>query len=401
MMPMPSPRLITILCGLLAAPLQAANFSPEYEDSAGEGFFSNDAPDTLSANDGNPGATLGAQRQWAFEKALEFWGLRLDSLVTIRVRAKMDSQFCENNSAILGSAGPFSFNVFDIGSSPHPIADTWYPYALVDRFSGSDADSSNPDISSTFNKEIDAGCFNGGTWYYALGEAPSNRISFFETVVHEIAHGVGFLTIVDLQTGERAEGNDGIRRDDVYMTALEDHSLSQTTWPDMTDGERADSATDSNDLHWVGADVLGSISELNNGTSNGHVEMYAPNSIEQGSSVSHWDEDVVDAGGLQDVMTHEASDNQKLLVTEDLLHDIGWNNAPANNCIFTQNRLVETATFTGSNAHEACVSVTYDGAVIDSGDTGALARQQVILKNEFTVTLGATFGASTDPGIGL
>lgn len=386
---------------LAATVANGADFSPEYTDSAGEGFFSNDTPDTASAEGGNPGDTLGAQRRWAFEKALEFWGLRLDSPVTIRVGANMDSLDCSGSTAVLGQAGPFSFTAFSSSTSPHPIPNTWYPYALVDRFQGTDFDSSNPDVTSTFNSEIDNGCFNGGTWYYALGDPPGNRPSFYENVLHELAHGLGFLTIVDLDTGERAIGSDDVRRDDVYMVFLEDHSLSQTTWPDLTDMERENSVTDTNDLHWVGTDVLGSIGELDNGTSGGHVEMYAPSSLKPGSSVSHWDSDVVDTGSLQDIMTPVASDNQKLLVTEDLLHDIGWNDAPANNCVFADDRLTENATFNGSNSHEACISITYDGAVIGSGNTDALAGQQIVLQNGFTVMSGATFGASTDPGIGL
>lgn len=381
---------------------QGANLLPEYNDSSGEGFFSTDSPDSLSQDDGNPGDTLGAQRRWAFEKALEFWGLRLASPVTVRVAAEMNSLECSSDKAVLGQAGPAGFFAFDSGfSSSHPIDDTWYPYALVDRFTGQDENPDNPDILSAFNKDIDNDCLSGQTWYYALGDAPTGRISLFETVVHEIAHGVGFLTIVDLETGERAEGDDEVKRDDIYMVFLEDHSEGQTTWPNLTPTGRQNSATDTNDLHWVGSDVIGSLGDVSDGTSDGHAEMYAPSDLDLGSSVSHWDEDVMDSNSSQDVMTPVKSNNQKLLLTEDLLHDIGWNDAPANNCVFVNDRITESSILTGNNSHDACVSVSYDGAIVDSGETKAFAGQQIIMKNGFRVQEGAVFGAQTDPSIGL
>lgn len=386
---------------LMIPAANGATFLPEYNDSSGEGFFSTDPPDSLSQDDGNPGDTLGAQRRWAFEKALEFWGLRLESSVTIRVAAEMNSLECSSSGAVLGNAGPGAFFAFNTGFSPHPIKDTWYPSALVDRFTGSDEDPENSDISSEFNADIDSGCFSGGTWYYALGDAPSGRVSFFETVVHELAHGVGFLTIVDLENGKKAADSEGNRLDDIYMVFLEDHSESETKWPDLTDAGRKNSATDTNDLHWVGSDVTGSLGDVNNGTSDGHTEMYAPSDLKLGSSVSHWDEDVIDSNSQQDVMTPAKSNNQKLLLTEDLLHDIGWNDAPAKNCVLLNDRVTESSILTGNNSHDACVSVTYDGASVDSGETNAFAGQQIIMKNGFRVQEGAIFSVQTDTSIGL
>ncbi|HAS22697.1 MAG TPA: hypothetical protein DCR51_06055, partial [Idiomarina loihiensis] len=125
-------------------------------------------------------------------------------------------------------------------------------------------------------------CLGSNTWYYALGEAPPGTISFFATVLHEIGHGIGVTTFVDNASGSRL-----LERDDVYMKFLEDHSTGKL-WPEMDDTERMASAIDTSDLHWVGANVLAALGPLSDGISGGHAQMYAPNPLRGGSSVSHW-----------------------------------------------------------------------------------------------------------------
>lgn len=74
-------------------------------DSPGEGFNDASPPDADSTAGGNTGATLGAQRLIAFQFAADIWGGLLDSTVEIRVGAKFDPLFCNETSAVLGSAG--------------------------------------------------------------------------------------------------------------------------------------------------------------------------------------------------------------------------------------------------------------------------------------------------------
>jgi len=56
-------------------------------DGAGEGFNDPSAPDSASTTGGNNGATLGAQRLIAFQRAANIWGNRLSSPVEIRISA--------------------------------------------------------------------------------------------------------------------------------------------------------------------------------------------------------------------------------------------------------------------------------------------------------------------------
>ena len=375
-----------------------ADLVPVYLDGAGTGFNSNATPHALSTSHGNPGTTLGEQRRWAFEQALNYWERRLDSNVPIRVETEMTNLDCDAFGAVLAAAGPNS--VYGnwsaaAGGSAAPVANTWYGEALANRIRNADLDGGSNDIGSEFNAQIDAGCLPGFVWYYGLGDAPAGTISFHRTALHEIAHGLNVLTLVNLTTGSRFVG-----ADDIYMTFLHDHSTGKN-WKNMSNAERAISAVDSNDLHWVGGQVTASLGQISSGKSGGHAQMYAPLPLEGGSSVSHWDTDVDDASGNSELMEPAATGSEKMLLTDEMLHDMGWNDVTANNCSFASDRVTVSTTNNGTVNNNACVALTYDGATINTGTTTATAGQYIQLQDGFNVQTGATFSANTDPDIGL
>lgn len=377
-----------------------ATFEVIYNDGPNEGFNDLGAPHAQSQTDGNPGETLGEQRRWVFEKAFEYWGRRLESGITIMVDAEMNDLICDNTSAVLGSAGANSsyrdWTPAAGGSTP-AFSNTWYSQSLANRIANKDHNNSINDIATIFNKHIDESnsCLGSNVWYYALGNAPGGTVSFYKTVLHEIGHGINVSTLVDLTDGTKAQG-----RDDIYMQFLEDHSLG-SNWPNLTDQQRIDSAIDTSDLHWIGSAVVAGSGSVNSGKTGTHVHMYAPDPLEQGSSVSHWDITVSDSNGDNELMEPSATGTEKLVVTDEMLADMGWNSFDANNCTFANDRVTESSTLTGNHTHNACVSVTYDGASVNSGETNALAGQQIIMKNGFRVQRNATFTAHTDPSIGL
>lgn len=318
----------TSLSVLAAALLTAAGFAGGTagatvltilnDDDPGEGF--ND-PTPVDPAPGNPGATLGEQRLNVFQAAADAWGAIVDSAVEIPIIAGMDPLPCDESSGVLGGAG----NTVFIASSELPRADTWYPFALVNALEGVDVGPfvglppGTPNIGATFNSDVDTDpdCLTGITWWYGIGTPPpAGTIDFFTTVLHEIAHGLGFATPVDRETGERLGD-----MDDIYMVFLEDHSTGET-WPEMSDGERAVSAIDTGDLHWIGANAVGRAGEvLAAGVhASGHVRMYAPDPLELGSSVSHWDTVVSPDELMEPFLTEGARDR----ITTDLLVDLGW-----------------------------------------------------------------------------
>lgn len=309
---LPAVALVSF-AALLLMPLPsdaAATFILQVDDAAGEGF--ND-PTAVAPVTGNPGATRGQQRLNAFQAAADFWGLFLDSSVDIYVSVQMNPLPCQPLGAVLGQAGPDNF-FFNFPGAP--AGNVWYPSALADALRGTDNDPVSVDIGATFNSDIDSNCFLGGVWWYGIGAPPpmAGQPDFFSTVLHELGHGLGFTNTIN-----EANGMLFAAMPDIYTVFLEDHSLG-TTWPFMTDGQRVNSAIDSGDLHWIGPNVLAAKAFLSQGVAGGHVRMYAPNPLEPGSSVSHWDTVL----NPDELMEPSATDTYAMVMTHQVFRDEGW-----------------------------------------------------------------------------
>jgi len=290
--------------------------------NAQEGFTDNTPATPVG---GNTGTTVGAQRLIAFQYAADLWGARLVSNVNIVVDARFSALSCNSNGGTLGSAGP---NFVNRNTAGTPLSDTWYATATADALAGTNLVGGNADIDADFNANLgQPGCIEFAQWYYGLdGGASGSQIDFVSVLLHELGHGLGFLTFVDVQSGTKFSGFN-----DTYMVNLEDHSRGQN-WPSLTDGQRAASGVDgtqnSSDLHWTGthvnteAAVPGFRAGLDDGVGGGgHVEMYAPNPYEGGSSVSHYAKTLSPNELMEPSYTvpiHE------LELSLRLMEDIGW-----------------------------------------------------------------------------
>lgn len=314
----PSARLALLVLGSLtalslgAAPAQASSTITIINlDGAGIGL--ND-PTPMAPVGGNPGTTLGAQRFNAMQFAADTWEVLLDSPVQIRVGSSFTALFCNASSATLGQAGPNTVHRDFAGA---PVTGTWYPAALASSLAGTDLAPGTDDIGATFNSSIGTTCSFPSTFYYGFNESPpGGAIDFTTIVLHEIGHGLGFLTFVDLASGAKLLGFD-----DTFMRSLEDHSTTKL-YPTMTNAERIAASIDTGDLHWVGALVVGASGGLTGGVGpSGHVRMYAPNPQAPGSSVSHYDTAVTPNELMEPLYT---GPNHNVTLTFDLLRDIGW-----------------------------------------------------------------------------
>jgi hypothetical protein len=297
------------------AAVAAATITVINLDGAGEGFNDASAPDAASTAGGNAGATLGAQRLIAFQRGADIWERFVDSSVTIRVGANFDPLFCNAGGATLGQAGA-STSVRDFTGAPR--AGTWYPIALANALFGSDIFPGTDDIDATFNSDIGTVCAFPNVWYYGLdANPPAGTIDFVTVVLHELGHGLGFFTLVGLATGQKALGFD-----DSYMLNLEDHTTG-LLYPDMTDGQRVAASTATGELHWVGPEVVATGVGLTTGrdAASGHVEIYAPNPQESGSSVSHFSTSL----GPNELMEPFFTDvDHGAGLAKGLMTDIGW-----------------------------------------------------------------------------
>jgi hypothetical protein len=202
----------------------------------------------------NAPGSLGAERRAAIEHVAAIWSGLLQSSVPIHVEASFRPLPCSNGSATLAQAGPaFIFESF----AGADIQNAWYPGALAEALAGQNLsieDDVNPeaaDIHAEFNSAIDSGCLGAGAIFdYSLdGTAQPGRLSFVNVALHELGHGLGFVTLVDESTGANPMG-----KPDIFSFFVRDASTG-LLWHQMSDAGRVASARNTGRVVWDGPNV--------------------------------------------------------------------------------------------------------------------------------------------------
>jgi hypothetical protein len=329
--------VLVIGIGVLSSDAHAgATIIIQNNDGTGEGF--ND-PTPWTPTGGNPATTLGQARLNAFQYAADIWAQCLSSSVTILVRAQMNPQFCNTGSAVLGSAGATTVHRDFAGALQ---AATWYSQALANSLAGADLSPADPDINATFNSNLngDPGCLGGIGWYYGFDRNPGGDIDFVTVVLHEIGHGLGFQTFVNLGSGTKLAGFN-----DTYMLNLEHLGAVPPDYPNMTDAQRVTASISDPDLVWVGGSVTAEHPNvpITLGLNGVYMRIHAPNPQAPGSSVSHWSSGVGPNEVMEPAYTGANHDPSLALF---LMEDIGWALDPNCFCPATPTTLANADTHT-------------------------------------------------------
>ena len=254
----------------------------------------------------------GEDREAAFVAATQFWADIIVSPVTIEIDAEFSDLSCSTNSAVLGSAGPFSAFLTDaesIGLKDNVL----YSTALINAYKGSDLFGGG-DIDASFNTNLgNADCLSSSGWYYGLdGNTPRGKINFYEVVQHELGHSLGFLSLVN------DDGTDN-GQVDIFTTFLHDQSTGKD-WTAMSSSERNISVNNTGNVVWSGANVTNLVSKLTAGVNSGKVQLFAPDVYQAGSSISHFDSALTP----NELMEPTYTGNSTFEHTIALLKDIGW-----------------------------------------------------------------------------
>lgn len=258
---------LVLTCGALAHP---QGFVINNNDSAGEGF--NDPTPRTSDIDGQP-TTLGLDRLDCFAAAAQVWADYLDIQVEIFVAAQFNSLGGSANGAVIGFAGPLNASRNFSGA---PLSNMYFVIAQANQLSGSNLNGGNPEIHATFNADVDGPVVLGSvTWYYGTdGNPPPGKIDFFSTAMHELGHGLGFLTLMNLESGALNTNTMDIYTDQLRRTGTTNLNYSQ-----MNNAQRA-AANVSNEVVWKGAAVVAA--------QGAYHPIFAPDPLQSGSSISHW-----------------------------------------------------------------------------------------------------------------
>lgn len=282
--------------------------------------------------------TLGNDRLLCMQSAL----LILDQHLDINTPIRIDTQFLsfggDAESAIL--AGAFPNNAFhDFAQTP--MASTWFTVAQANQLAGLDLDPdvqrfvpnvSTNDMTIDFNIDIDEDCADCAlgpiTWYYGIdGKPPEDKIDFLSTVLHEVLHGIGFLPLLDIETGALLAD-----LQDIFTVQLRRASNPAIDYVDMTNEERAE-ANISGEVVWKGDAIVAAEGAPH--------PMYAPDSIEVGSSLSHWaiTSNPSERNLLMEPFKSEALTN--LTNEREALEDIFWPLLPVGAAVDPNNVFVD------------------------------------------------------------
>ena len=320
-----------IALGVGMSAVQAAEIRIVPTDAPGEGFFD---PTPFTPEGGNNATTLGEARLNVFRAAAEQWGAIVASDVEIMVEASFapaPETECAPSSGTLGAAGPGNFIA---GFRGAPQANTFYPVALANALAGEDLDPGFADIVASFNGAVDTdpNCLTGVRFYYGFDHQGGSRaVDFYNTVMHEIGHGLGFVTLVG-DNGRNLAAPGFMVLDRLIFD--NDRGLF---WDEMSNARRSASVinergvVNAGNASFSGARARG-LSAGNGTDGAGRPLIYTPNPAEPGSSLAHWDTQAQPSLLMEPFSTADIRVHTGVDLTSCLLRDIGWRLEPGVGC---------------------------------------------------------------------
>ena len=212
------------------------------------------------------------------QASIDVWSANFKSSVVVTV----DASWGRSSSwGVLGSARPGSFFSAFSGA---PDPSLWYPSALANSLAGKDLDKANPEIVIQVN--------SAAQWNTRGDGLPtSNEYDLQSVFLHEIGHGLGFLSNDAYDPYFGLGSLDQPTPFDAYLQTSDGRRLADLPTPSKELGVALTSS-----LVWSGANAI---------KANGGVKpkMYTPARYESGSSTSHLDEATFSKSGADSVMT--------------------------------------------------------------------------------------------------
>ncbi len=250
------------------------------------------------------------QARDAFQFALDIWETQLVSSVPIKVRAQWGSlQAGVLGQAVWGSA----FANFD--GAQH--LNVYYPVALAEKISGVAMNAADEaDIVATFN--------SASNWYFGTdGNPPAGKMDLVTIVLHEVAHGLGFI---DTYADTNNVGTVGLDNGGTAVPFVYDLNVVNDARQSLFSTVASNSAAMATSLTSGNLSFNSPLAEISLGAI---PKVYAPATFNAGSSIAHLDESTFSVpGDPNNLMTPQIAAQESIHspggVTLGILNDLGW-----------------------------------------------------------------------------
>lgn len=242
-----------------------------------------------------------ASAKTAFQYAVDILQSVLPKNVSFTIKA---SWAPISTTGVLAQSGATDFIPGSQFNAPRP--DVYYPIALAEKISGEKFNNdTDGDIVMTVN--------SGTSWYTGTnGIVPVGKYDLVTVVLHELCHGLGFISTFSTNASSGTRGDPSL----IYDTFVEDgsgHGLTDPAWYTNNSGKLYTALT-GNNIYFRGK-VL-----------QNRVKLYAPSTWDSGSSISHINENSVADSlalmtpfiGFQEAIHNPGS------ITRSILADLGW-----------------------------------------------------------------------------
>lgn len=257
--------------------------------------------------------------------------------------------YCSNIwSAYLNSSVPIKITLYYVNLSgstlgitipngrynfPGALIDSvWYPTTLANALSGTELNPNEDDMNVFIDNTV--------AWYFGLdGNTPYNKYDFVSVLMHEIAHGLGFMALSKIENGEGSFGY--ITPTDlaplVFSFPFPDLAGRYAVYSTFIENQAGELLSDSHTFHNPSTELAaqftsnqlyfnGSLAKLAN--NNQRVRLFAPANFEFGSSLHHLNESTYPPNNPNTMMTPYISAGESQHhpgpVAIAILQDLGW-----------------------------------------------------------------------------
>ncbi|HET7845555.1 MAG TPA: hypothetical protein VFL14_15465 [Xanthomonadales bacterium] len=303
---------------------------------------------------GNSGTTLGQQRRLAAQEAVRILA-QYRSTVPVRVQACWSTSQGPgggNGGVTLAASGPnylvrnlaeFNTNgTQDLGErAPFlPRNYTWYPNTLLGKLAGTRPcnlyatqsavdECTLTDFGIDFNLKVDT---EGRGFYYGFdgGAQAAGKSDFVTVAAHEMTHGLGFISTVEVDADNGTVGAKFFGYDDAFSANLVDVQ-NEGAGPvvrflDETSAQREAALNAFVQIRWDGAEAVTSTLNTFRGlpAPDNYIKMYTTTPIQPGSTLSH-----IGFANSPELMNPTINNGLRTTGLSSLmLNAVGWSDAP-------------------------------------------------------------------------